>query len=54
MPYKRIQELWAQFFRAENPEVIQAVAEELHDEINQYVQNASNYDPPVTPTHRAA
>ena len=40
-PEERIRELCAQLLRAEHPAVIETVAGQLHQAINDYVQNRS-------------
>ena len=42
---ERIRELCAQLFRAENPDVIQAVAAQLEVAIHEYVRSATSDSP---------
>lgn len=53
---ERIGELCAQLLRAENAGVIETVAANLHEEINEYVRDAHCDETPIVecPTYRAA
>lgn len=56
MREERIEQLCAQLLRAENAGVIETVAANLQEEINEYVRDANCDQTPIVecPTYRAA